>query len=135
MMSVMKQKIAALTFRGFEVDPCQIEQMLGVKANDIGRRGSLVKPGVRTPLKRSFARFSIEIDINSRLDQVVPSLLAYLGGVEKIRSVRDVVLPEFFELDITWPVKSSDEQEGGFFPASVVSDLCHLQCAVSFGFT
>jgi hypothetical protein len=135
MTAVMKKKIAALTFRGFEVDPCQIEQMLGVKASDIGRRGSPIKPGVKTLSKRSFARFAIEIDANSRLDQVVPSLLTYLGGVEKIRSVRDVVLPEFFELDITWPVKSSDEQEGGFFPTSIVSDLFHLQCAVSFGFT
>lgn len=135
MTTVIKCKVVALTFRGFEVDPCQIEELLGVKASETGLRGAQVKPGVKAVLRRSFARFAVTIDPHSRLDQVVPTLLQHVGGVERVKEARDAVAPEFFELDITWPVKSSDEQEGGFLPASVISDLSHLQCALTFGFT
>ncbi|RNF86388.1 hypothetical protein [Montanilutibacter psychrotolerans] len=134
MTAVMKRKVVSLTFRGFEIDPCQVEALLGVSASSVGRRGSPVKPGVETVLLRSFAKFAIELDAGCRLDEVVPSLLNRLGGVEKISQVRDAVSPEFFELDITWPVKWSDEQEGGFFPTHVIADLFHLKCALSFGF-
>jgi hypothetical protein len=134
MTAVMRHKTVSLTFRGFELSPCQIEEMLGVKASETGQRGAHVKPGVKAVLKRSFVRFAIELDSSSRLDQVVPALLHHVGGVERIKKVRDAVMPEFFELDIIWPVKSSDEQEGGFLPPSVLSDLSRLECALTFGF-
>jgi hypothetical protein len=133
-MTPIKHKAASLTFRGFELAPSQIEEMLGVKASEAGQRGSHVKPGGKSILKRSFVRFAIELDASSRLDQVVPAVLHHVGGVERIKIVRDAVMPEFLELDITWPVKWSDEQEGGFLPASVLSDLSHLECALTFGF-
>lgn len=134
MTTIMRHKSVALTFRGFEVDPAQVEEMIGFKASEIGTRGAPVKPGVKTILKRSFARFSIDVEENCRLDEMIPKLFLYLGGVEKIESVRERISPEFFELDITLPVKYSDDQEGGFIPASVISDLFHLRCNLSFGF-
>ena len=135
MTSAEKRKIVALTFRGFEVAPIQIEEMLGIEANETGKRGDPVKPGVAAVLKRSFARFAVELDPRSRLDQVVPALLQHVGGLAAIEKVRNAVDPEFLELNITWPVKSSDEQEGGFLPATVISDLARMRCALTFGFT
>ncbi len=130
----MKSKIASLTFRGFEVSPHVIEEMLSVKASETGERGAHVRAGVSALLKRSFARFSIELEPDCRLDQAVPILLAHAGGVQRLKSVREVITPECLELDITWPVKGSDEQEGGFLPIVVLSDLANLECSLSFGF-
>lgn len=135
MNNAAKSKIASLTFRGFEVSPHVIEEMLSVKASEAGERGTHVRAGVAALLKRSFARFSIELAPDCRLDQAVPVLLAHAGGLQRLKSVRDVVTPEFLELDITWPVKGSDEQEGGFLPVAVLSDLANLECSLSFGFT
>lgn len=134
MTSAKKRRMAALTFRGFDILPEQIEEMLGVKASEVGRRGDHVKPGVKAVLKRSFARFSVELDSTSRLDQAIPALLQHAGGLEAVEKVRDAVEPEFFEIGITWQVKLSEEQEGGFLPATVISDLAKLRCDLTFGF-
>ncbi|ASR42749.1 hypothetical protein BEN78_04460 [Xanthomonas citri pv. mangiferaeindicae] len=93
-----------------------------------------MRPGVKATLKRSFARFSLALDPNVRLDQVIPLLLDELGGLDRLIGVRDSVAPEFLEIDILWPVKNSEEQEGGFFPSSVISNLAGLRCSLSFSF-
>lgn len=135
MSNAAKSKIASLTFRGFEASPHVIGEMLNVKASETGERGTHVRRGVAALLKRSFARFSIELEPDCTLDQAVPVLLAHAGGLQRLKAVRDVVMPELLELDIVWPVKGSDEQEGGFLPVAVLSDLANLECSLSFGFT
>lgn len=134
MISANKRRVAALIFRGFDVLPEQIEEMLGVRASEVGRRGDHVKPGVKAVLNRSFARFSVELDSTSRLDQAIPALLQHAGGIEAVVKVRDALEPEFFEIGITWPVKFSEEQEGGFLSVAVISDLARLRCNLTFGF-
>lgn len=133
-MTNENDKTVSLTFRGLEVEPSAVEQMLGLHASEIGKRGSPVRAGIRTPLKRSFASFSVKLDQETRLDQVIPLLLDHLGGVAKVTAAYQAVMPEFFELDIVWPVKSSDEQEGGFLPPAVISDLASLRCTLTFAF-
>jgi len=134
MITTMSRKEVALTFRGFECSPELVEELLGVLASEKGVRGNSVKPGVEASLKRSFARFALALDPSSRLDQVVPNLLDELGGLDKVMIVRETVTPEFFEVDILWSVKGSEEQEGGFFSPSVISDLAILKCSLSFSF-
>lgn len=133
-MTTVSRKAVALTFRGFDCLPERVEELLGFGASEKGVRGNPVKPGVRASLKRSFTRFSVALDPNSRLDQVVPNLLNELGGVDKVMSVRESIAPEFFEVDILWPVKNSEEQEGGFISSSAISDLASLKCSLSFSF-
>lgn len=133
-MTTMSRKEIALTFRGFECSPELVEELLGVRASEKGVRGNPVKPGVKASLRRSFARFAVALDPSSRLDQIVPNLLDELGGLDNVMSVRESVIPEFFEVDILWSVKNSEEQEGGFFPSSVISDLAILKCSLSFSF-
>jgi len=76
----------------------------------------------------------MNLDQETRLDQVIPLLLDHLGGVAKVTAAYQAVMPEFFELNIIWPVKSSDEQEGGFLPPSAISDLASLRCTLTFAF-
>jgi len=128
------RKSAALVFRGFEFAPSEVERLLGRQAARVGCAGDPVKPGVKTVLKRSFAFFSVDLPYDCRLDQVVPALLEKLGGIEKLESVYAAVSPEFFELDLVWPVKHSQEQEGGFIPASALALLVRLKCDLSFSF-
>ena len=134
-MSSTKVKSVSLTFRGFEVEPDIIEQLMGAKANSIGRIGSPIKAGVKTLLKRSFVEFSVSFSKDSRLDEMIPILLSHLGGVNNITMVREYVLPEFFEINFTLPIKSSDEQESGFIPAEVIMNVFKLGCSLSFDFS
>ena len=133
-MNTVNNKEVSLIFRGFEFSPEHVEELLGVRASEKGVRGNPVRPGVKTTLKRSFARFSVALDPIVRLDQVIPLLLHELGGLDRLIGVRDSVAPEFFEIGILWPVKRSEEQEGGFFSSSAISDLAGLRCSLSFSF-
>jgi hypothetical protein len=133
-MTTVNHKEVALIFRGFECSPERVEELLSVRASEKGVRGSPVKPAVKTILKRSFARFPVTLDPTVRLDQVISILLDELGGMDKLIVVRDSVAPEFFEIGILWPVKNSEEQEGGFFSPSVISGLAGLRCSLSFSF-
>lgn len=135
MTATAKCKTVSLTFRGFDVDPIVIERMIGVQASNMGLKGVAVKPGVKAVLKRSFVRFSVPLDLSTRLDQVVPAIFDHVGGPTKIVEVRDGVSSELVEVDIVWPVKDSEDQEGGFIPPSVLADLASMRCSLSFSFT
>lgn len=127
-------KSVALCLRGFELTPKQVESIIGTTASEAGTCGEPVKPGVRTLLKRSFVRFSVEFPDGCRIDEMIPALWAHLGGVESIREARDKVNPEFLEIDVVLPIKSSDEQEGGFIPPSTLAELSLLGASLSFQF-
>lgn len=134
MSSIPVIKSVALCLRGFELAPNQVESMIGVSATESGVRGEPVRPGVKSLLKRSFIRFSVEFPDGCRLDEMIPTLLNHLGGVNHIREVRDQIKPEFLEIDMVLPVKSSDEQEGGFLPPKTLFELSLLGASVSFQF-
>lgn len=134
MTSSVKTKSVSLTFRGFRVDPGMVERLMGAEAKLLGRAGSPVKPGIKGVLRRSFAEFSMDFEMSSRLDQMIPSLLDHLGGVENIVAVRDQISPEFFEINFVLPIKYSDEQEGGFISMETIADVFSLKCSLSFEF-
>ncbi|WP_213629371.1 MULTISPECIES: hypothetical protein [Pseudomonas] len=129
-----KVKTVALCLRGFELTPEQVESAIGRKASETGTRGEPVKPGVKSLLKRSFVRFSVQFPDGCRIDELIPALWTHLGGIERIREARDTIKPEFLEIDLVLPVKSSDEQEGGFIPPSTIAELSLLGASLSFQF-
>jgi hypothetical protein len=127
-------KSVTLCLRGFELTSQQVESIVGIAASGIGNRGEPVKPGVKTLLKRSYVSFSLEFAGGCRLDEMIPALLANLGGAAHLCEVRDQVAPEFFEFDIFLPIKGSVEQEGGFLSAATLGDLSLLRATLSFQF-
>ncbi|MBS7662410.1 hypothetical protein I0D00_10735 [Pseudomonas lalucatii] len=129
-----KVKTVALCLRGFELTPEQVESATGRKASETGTRGEPVKPGVKSLLKRSFVRFSVQIPNGCRIDELIPALWTHLGGIERIREARDIIKPEYLEVDLVLPVKNSDEQEGGFIPPSTITELSLLGASLSFQF-
>lgn len=117
---------ASLTFRGFNMTPEEVECMVGVTAESSGIRGNFVKQGVSTLLKCSFIRYEVKFTDGCRLGEMIPKLLAYLGGANHIREAKEKICPEFFEINLVLPVKYSDEQEGGFLPPSTLAELAQL---------
>lgn len=127
-------KSISLTFRGFDISPQEVQSIVGVETSSLGCRGEPIKPGVKSLLKRSFAKFSVEFPHGCRLDEMFPALMSHLGGAHHLCNVREQVRPEFFELDIVLPVKGSEEQEGGGLPPATIADLCLLKVSLSFQF-
>lgn len=134
MSSIPEVRSVALCLRGFELTPKQVESIIGVSASESGTRGEPVRSGVKSLLKRSFVRFSVEFPDGCRLDEMIPTLLTHLGGVNHLCEVRDQIKPEFLEIDMVLPVKSSDEQEGGFLPPPTLVELSLLGASLSFQF-
>lgn len=98
-------KSISLTFRGFDMSPQDVQAICGVTASFLGSRGEPAKPGVNSVLKRSAAKFSVEFPGGCRLDEMLPSLLSLLGGVNRLCDIRDQVRPEFLRLTLFYPLK------------------------------
>lgn len=127
-------KSVALCLRGFELNPAQAEAIIGVSASELGARGEPVKPGVKSLLRRSFVRYSVEFSQDCRIDEMIPALWAYVGGFDKIKNATGKVKPEFLEIDLVLAVKNSDEQEGGFLPPETLAELSLLGASLTFQF-
>lgn len=125
--------IASLTFRGFEMPPTEVESLVGKTSTDLGVRGMPRKQGPRL-LERSFATWKVAFSDSTRIDEMVPALIESIGGVDHLLSVRDKVMPEFFEIDLSLWIKDSDEQEGGFIDHQTIDMLSRLGVTLSFGF-
>lgn len=127
-------KSVSLTLRGFDLTPEGVESIAGVVASKKGSKGMPAKPGVKTLLNRSFVQFSVDFPGGCRLNEMIPALVTYLGGMAHICDFRDQVAPEFFEVHIVLPIKGSEEQEGGFLSPAMISDLCLLRATLTFAF-
>ncbi|URM25404.1 hypothetical protein LLY42_15310 [Pseudomonas frederiksbergensis] len=127
-------KSASLTFRGFDLALEEVDCIVGVAAGLSGVRGEPVKQGVATLLNRSFARYAIDFIDGCRLDEMIPKLLDYLGGVNHLSEAKEKISPEFFEINLVLPVKGSKEQEGGFLSPSTLAEIAQLGVTLSFEF-
>ena len=99
-----------------------------------GKKGDPTRPNANSIFKRSFVRFSVNLEREARLSDVVSKLFDALGGPQHLLNVRELVKPEFLEVNLTWPVKFSQEQEGGFFSPNDLSLLASLRCSMAFEF-
>lgn len=129
-----RKKSVSLTFRGFDMASENIAILLGVAAARSGNRGELVKLGVKTLLTRSYTIFSIDFADDYELNDMLPALLARLGGVNRLLQVRNEVQPEFLEINFDLPVRKSDESQDGYLSETVIADVCQLKASLSFGF-
>ena len=125
--------IAKVTFRGFDIDPTAVEKMIGRAASLLVRRGESRIPG-GTPFKKSAASWSKEFARETRIDEMIPALLADVGGVAHLLAIKGQVLPEFFEVDISMWIIDSEEQEGGFIEVPTIGALAVLGASLSLGF-
>lgn len=130
----MKNWAVSLTFRCFKHSKEMIKKILGEGSYEIGMRGFPVKEKVQTLLKKSYVRSSIEFQTPPNIFEVIPAIIVHVGGVERIQSLKEQLLPEFFEVNIVMPIKSSLEQEGGFISIESIKDLYSMDALLSFEF-
>jgi len=133
-MSQTKTKIIKLTFRGFDISPAELESLVKITASRKATKGELRKPYLLTTWPRSFVSFKLEFDPHKRIAEMVPALLLSLGGIDHLCKVRDLVNPEFLEIDMFLPVRHSEEQEDGYFPLEVIRDICILRATLGLSF-
>lgn len=124
--------IASVTFRGFEMPSSQLESLVGVAATELGTRGTPRKPGT-TPLQRSFATWKLAFPDAALLEEMIPALLARVGGADHLHAVQQRVSAEFLEVDVALWVKDSQDQEGGFIDAESIAMLAKMGATLSFG--
>ncbi|WP_284449837.1 hypothetical protein [Spongiibacter tropicus] len=127
-------KEVSLTFRGFEKSPSEVVNLIGVEPSYIGTKGDPVKPGVKTLLRRSAVKFTVSFKEEVRLAEMIPAILEYVGGVNHMRKVSDVIKPEFIEVNLVLPVKYSEEQEGGSIDSKHLGALNAIGASLSFEF-
>ena len=133
-MKVRYKKSASLTFRGFSVNPETIQSLVGVQAKLLGLQGSPMRPGRPNVWQRSVAKFEVEFTENFPISEMLPSLFEHIGGIEHLCSIREKTSPDFFEIDMVLPVKSSNEQVDGFITTETLADLYRLQSTLGFSF-
>ena len=125
--------IASLSFRGFATTPAEVQSLVGTPASMLVSRGQARKPGT-TPFQRSVASWKIDFPESTRLDEMIPALIERLGGAKNLLAAKNVVSPEFLEIDITMRIVDSEEQEGGFIDTETLAMLVNLGATLSFGF-
>lgn len=132
-MSTSRPKfLASLTFRGFAMNPAAVACQLEAVGAEFGEAGKSRKLGAK-PLARSFVRWEIAFSDSARLDEMIPTLISRVGGVERIAAVREQVDPEFVEVDLALWVKNSEEQEGGFIERETLASLVKMGATLSIG--
>ncbi len=124
----------SLTFRGFEKSPSEVVNLVGVAPSYVGTKGAPVKPGVQTLLRRSAVQFTVSFNEKVRLAEMIPAIFEYVGGVNHVRKVSNVINPEFIEVNLVLPVKYSEEQEGGSIEPKHLGELYALGASLSFEF-
>lgn len=130
----MRAKSASLTFRGFEIPAEDVARLAAIPASRLGNRGEPVKPGVKTLLTRSYILFSMDFASDADLNEMLPTLVARLGGVQKLLAMREEVRPEFLEFHIDLPTRTSEDSQDGYLLEAVIADLFRLNATISFAF-
>lgn len=76
-----RKKSVSLTFRGFERAAEDVAGLVGVKASRLGNRGEPVKPGVKTLLTRSYVIFSVDVESDCELNDMLHGAGLHAGFV------------------------------------------------------
>lgn len=132
--SPTRRKSVSLTFRDFNIAAEELVTLVGAAPSRFGNRGESVKPGIKTLLTRSYAIFSRDFEGGFELNDMLPALLAGLGGVDHLFQIRNQVKPEFLEIHFDLPVMKSDESQDGYLSEAVVADTFRLGASLSFGY-
>ena len=112
--------------------PQEVETIVGRPASLPVARGESRKAGNR-PFQKSAVGWELPFPDSARLYEMIPTLIASLGGVENLATTKAVINPELVEVDVSMWVKDSDEQEGGFFDPETIAALSRLGASLSLG--
>jgi hypothetical protein len=122
-----------LVFRGFSVSPEEVEALMGVRARRLVQKNAIQPDGI-SPFKRSAISFTVDFSKGCVFFEMLPTLLKHLKGVDNICKVRDIIQPEFLEIDIALPIKDLNELRGRSFDLESIADLYKLRATLSFSF-
>lgn len=129
-----RKKSISLIYRGFETSAQDAAKLFGVPASRFGNRGEPVKRGVKTLLTRSYVGFSVDFKNDHTLCDMLPVLLAHLGGLDHLCDVKNRIQPEFVEIHFDIPVSNADEMQDGYLSAGVIADIFRLKANLSLAF-
>lgn len=129
-----REKSVSLTFRGFDVPAERVAELLGVAASRLGNRGEPVKPEVRTLLTRSYTKFSTNFASDHDLSDMLPTLFAQLGGVDRLLWLKEEVRPDFLDIHFDLPVRQSEDSQDGYLSEETIAAAFRLKACFSFGF-
>jgi len=125
-------RAVAFSLRGFEVLPAEIAAAIGEAPSVIGCKGQPLSHG-QQPLAKNVISFEHRMSHEIRWSDAVDALLNSLGGAEKLKAIVETFRPEFVHVDLTLPVKESEEQEDNFITPETMARLVSL--GASFGCT
>lgn len=133
-MKMSYKRSASLTFRGFEVNPEVVQSMVGVDAKLLGEKGSPMKANRSNVWQKSFAKFEIEFADDFPICGMIPALLNHASGLKNLCAIRNRISPEFIEVNLVLPIRSSESQEDGFLEIDTLGELYELRATVGFSF-
>ena len=129
------KRSASITFRGFTLPPEEVQRLVGLKAALLAQSGHAMTPNRPNVWLRSAAKFTVEFTDETLIVDMIPAILKSAGGVDHLCRVRDQVSPEFVEIDLLLPIKSSLSQDDGYVNSETLHDLCRLGATLGLGFS
>ena len=133
-MGTENKRSASITFRGFLVRPEEVERLVGVKAALLAQSGQPMRPNRPNVWLRSAARFEVEFPDQTLIVDMVPAILTHAGGVERLCAVRDLVQPQFLEINLVLPIKQSESQDDGYLDAETLQKIGRLGATLGLSF-
>jgi len=129
-----RTRTITFSLRGFERPVEGVIASIGTQPTLIGRRGEPIKAGVKGIWKKNVIQYTIIFTNSERWDDVIQKVIEFAGGLDNLTNAIALHRPEFVQIDLALPVRTSAEQENGSVSASVLSKLCQLNAILSFSF-
>lgn len=133
-MEASNKRSASLTFRGFNMSPQEVASLVGTEAVLLAQAGLPIKLGRATVWPRSAAKFQMAFEDDVLVADMIPAILAHLGGVQHLCRVRDRVSPEFFEIDLKLTCDNSEAHKNGYLDLESLRNLAHLEATLGLSF-
>jgi hypothetical protein len=132
--TAMKTRSVSLSIRGFAGSTDVLTQTLGRQPSSSGLKGETVRRGILQTLKRSYITYDQSFGSEALWDHVILELIDSLGGVASVRAAVAQLRPEFVQIDISVPVRHSEEQEDRYVSCEVLRVLAEIGADLTFSF-
>jgi hypothetical protein len=129
--TAQRRRVATLSLRGFPLEPNDVARQFGLEATTKGARGEPTKSR-RSTYRSSFVEFSVELAVDARIVDMIPALVAYLGGVDKVLEVIRAVQPEEVMIELLLPIRFSDSVEDGYIDVESISAAHRMRAGIGF---
>ena len=130
----MTGRTICFSIRGFDHSVDAVGKIIGRLPTSAGLKGQPVKLGLSQTLKRSYVGYARTFGSDDLWDNVILDLIESLGGAVHLSAAVKELKPEFVQIDITSPVRNSEEQEDRYISSEVLRVVADLGADLGFGF-